>query len=82
MGQDAVLLRGPWSGNDLVKVAPTAADLGRGLLGYNLDFPGNPLDPGCDYERWARELTAHFEPTTYAHIATERRHPGRLSLQY
>jgi hypothetical protein len=82
MGQPTVSLRGPWNTNDLIEVGPTAADLGRGLPGYNLDFPGNPLDPGCDYERWARELTAHFEPTVYAHVATEAGHPGRLSLQY
>jgi len=63
LGQDTVALRGPWSGSDLVKVAPTAADLGRGLYEYHLDFPGNPLKPGCDYERWSRRITEGTKPT-------------------
>ena len=45
-----VALRGPWNPVDLVKIAPTAADLDD-LYQYHLDFPGNALDPGCDYER-------------------------------
>ncbi|HEX6664706.1 MAG TPA: hypothetical protein VF025_13630 [Gaiellaceae bacterium] len=82
LGQSTVALRGPWQTNDLIKVAPTAADLGQGLYGYNLDFPGNPLDPGCGYERWARRVTQGTRPTAYAHVATEAAYPGRLSLQY
>ncbi len=82
LGNDSVALRGPWTTDDLVKIAPTAADLGRGLDGYHLDFPGNPLAPGCDYERWSRTQTRDTEPVVYAHIATEQDRPGRLSLQY
>jgi len=82
LGEDTVSLRGPWRSNDLVEVAPTAADLGRGLYGYNLDFPGNPLDPGCDYETWARLVTAGHPPTVYAHVASDPGHPGKLALQY
>src|SRR5262249_12675955 len=52
-GQQTVSLRGPWNETDLVKIAPTAKDL-VGRYEYHLDFPGSPLDPGCDYERWAR----------------------------
>ena len=80
--EDTVSLRGPWRTNDLVKIAPVADDLGRGLYEYNLDFPGNALDPGCDYERWARRITADTEPTVYAHVATEPAHADRLALQY
>ena len=36
---------------DLVKIAPTAHDLAGGLYEYHLDFPGDALDPGCDYEK-------------------------------
>jgi hypothetical protein len=82
LDEDTVALRGPWQGNDLVKVAPSGVDLGRGLYEYNLDFPGNALSPGCDYEQWARRVTAGKEPTVYAHVATEPGKPGRLSLQY
>ncbi|HTR33260.1 MAG TPA: hypothetical protein VMH47_05240 [Gaiellaceae bacterium] len=78
-GQDTVALRGPWSGSNLVKVAPTAADLARGLPGYHLDFPGNPLDPGCSYEEWEREIAQGTKPTVYAHVAAE---DGKLALQY
>jgi hypothetical protein len=81
-GNDTVALRGPWSADDLVKIGPTAKDLSRGLYQYHLDFPGNALEPGCDYERWARRVTAGHRPTVYAHVATDPRHPGRLALQY
>jgi len=80
-GNRTVALRGPWSATDLVKIGPTAKDL-AGLYEYHLDFPGNALDPGCDYERWSRQLVANSKPTVYAHVATERDYPGELSLQY
>lgn len=81
-GEETVSLRGPWRRNDLVKIAPSADDLGSGLYEYNLDFPGDALEPGCDYERWARRIEAGTEPTVYAHVATEAAHPGKVSLQY
>jgi hypothetical protein len=81
-GQDTVSLRGPWTENDLVKIAPTAADLGKGLFEYNLDFPGDALNPGCDYERWARRITQGKQPAVYAHVTTEPAYPDRLALQY
>jgi len=81
-GQPSVALRGPWNPNDLVKIAPTAKDLSRGLYDYHLDFPGNALEPGCDYERWSRRITEGYEPTVYAHVASEHDRPGRLALQY
>jgi hypothetical protein len=78
-----VALRGPWNAADLVKIAPLGEDL-TGLYEYHLDFPGHALDPRCDYERWQRRvLTADgYDPTVYAHVATEARKPGRLALQY
>ena len=81
-GEPTVALRGPWSTNDLVKIGPTAKDLSQGLYQYHLDFPGNALEPGCDYERWARRVTEGRKPTVYAHVATDRLHPGKLALQY
>jgi hypothetical protein len=82
LNEDTVSLRGPWRSNDLVTITPSADDLGRGLYEYNLDFPGDALNPGCDYERWARRVTEETEPTVYAHVATEPTHPDRLALQY
>jgi len=82
LDEETVSLRGPWQSNDLVEIAPSADDLGRGLYEYNLDFPGNALAPGCDYERWARRISEGTAPTVYAHVVTERAQPGRLALQY
>jgi hypothetical protein len=79
LGSPDVALRGPWGGDNVVKVAPTARDLARGLFDYNLDFPGNALAPGCTYEQWSRRITAGSPPTTYAH---EVQGAGRLALQY
>jgi hypothetical protein len=81
-GQPTVALRGPWNPNDLVKIGPTAEDLSRRLYEYHLDFPGNALEPGCDYERWSRRITEGHKPTVYAHVATDPDHAGKLALQY
>ena len=80
-GEPTVALRGPWSPNDLVKIAPTAKDL-AGLYEYHLDFPGSALDPGCDYELWARRLERGSQPTVYAHVASDPAFPGKVALQY
>ncbi len=79
--EPTVALRGPWNRTDLVEIAPEAADL-RNRFEYHLDFPGDPLDPGCSYERWSRRLEAGSEPTVYAHVVTEAGHPDSLALQY
>lgn len=77
-----VALRGPWQGDSLVKVGPSAADLAAGLDGYYLDLPGNPLKPGCTYEEWTDRVSAGTEPTVYAHVATQADRPDQLALQY
>ncbi|HJW66769.1 MAG TPA: hypothetical protein VJ419_03205, partial [Gaiellaceae bacterium] len=80
-GDPTVALRGPWNRTDLVKIAPSAKDL-VGRYEYHLDFPGDPLNAGCDYEKWARRLTKSSQPTVYAHVATDPAYPGELALQY
>ena len=45
--EETVSLRGPWRSNDLVEIGPSADDLGRGLYEYNLDFPGDALNPAA-----------------------------------
>jgi hypothetical protein len=82
LDEETVSLRGPWRSNDLVEVAPSATDLGRGLYEYNLDFPGDALRPGCTYERWARRVTEGTEPTVYAHVAREAGRDDRIAVQY
>ncbi len=82
LGKNEVALRGPWTGANLVKVAPTAADLSKGLFGYHLDFPGDALSPGCTYEQWAHQISAGSTPTTYARVVADPQYPGQLALQY
>jgi len=78
LGEETVALRGPWNVTDLVEIAPSADDLVH-RFEYHLDFPGNALDPGCDYNKWARRLTQDSEPVVYAHVIGESR---ELALQY
>ena len=70
--EPTVALRGPWNASDLVEIGPSAEDLAD-RFDYHLDFPGNPLHPGCDYERWARRLTENHAPTS---TPTSRPTPG------
>lgn len=77
-----VALRGPWSPDDLVAVAPALSDVTDGRFGYHLDFPGSALAPGCDYERWAGRLALLGGPTAYARVVREPGEPARLALQY
>jgi hypothetical protein len=80
-GRPTVAFRGPWNSTDLVKIGPAGKDL-VGRYEYHLDFPGNPLDPGCDYERWSRRITAGKKPTVYAHVVKDPAFPSKLALQY
>ena len=66
----------------LIDAAPTAADLFRRGEDAYLDFPGSPLDPGCRYEKWAREIAGDAPTTAYAHVVTQPGKPGKLALQY
>ena len=66
---------------DLVEIGPSAADLAN-RFDYHLDFPGNALEPKCDYERWVRRIGADTEPAIYAHVVTDPGHPGQVALQY
>lgn len=79
--EPTVAFRGPWNRTDLVKIGPAATDL-VGRYEYHLDFPGDPLAPGCSYEQWARRITEGTRPTVYAHVARDPGFPGKLALQY
>jgi hypothetical protein len=82
LGSPEVALRGSWDVTSLVKVAPTAADLSRGLPGYHLDFPGKALTPGCAYDDWSYRINHGRPAQTYARVVTDPLYPGELALQY
>ena len=66
----------------MVKRGPTSHDLWGLGPGYYLDFPGDPLSPGCGYERQFRAWDNGRPPSVYAHIATDPSYPGKLAVQY
>ncbi len=79
LGRREVTLVGP-DGSQIS--GPTAADLrGRGE-GWYLDLPGDPLDPGCDYERWFDAAAAGRPATVYARVSRDADHADTLVLQY
>jgi hypothetical protein len=80
LGREDVLLRG--STGSVAKHAPTAADLWRHARGYYLDLPGDPLNPGCRYEREFRNWNDGRQPSVYAHVAADPAYPGRLAVEY
>jgi hypothetical protein len=82
LGDQQVALRGPWRPPDLVKAQPEAGDIGLGFPGHFLDFPGDPLRPGCDYAEWSARINAAHPATVYAHVVADPQFPGQLSLEY
>src|ERR1700759_3177913 len=80
LGRRDVLLRDPRG--KVVKRAPTSRDLWGLGPGYYLDFPGDPLNPGCGYERQFRDWNDGRAPSVYAHVATDPSDPGKLAVQY
>jgi hypothetical protein len=77
LGNPDVLLRD--DRGRVVAKGPTAAMLLGRPAGFHLDLPGNPLHPGCGFERDFRRWSAGKPAVTYAHVATER---GKLAVQY
>ena len=80
LGNPDVVLRD--SRRQIVKRAPTAQDLAKAPAGEYLDLPGDPLSPGCTYERDFRRWYGDRSPSVYAHIATDSQHPRKLAVQY
>ena len=79
LGDPAVAMRGP--DGAVLKMAPTAVDLATAEAETYLDLPGNPRDPGCDFERAFLARMSDLQPTAYAHITVDER-VGKLVLQY
>jgi hypothetical protein len=80
LGRPDVVLRGP--DGSVLTTGPTAADLFGLGEGHHIDMPGNPLSPGCDYERWWNAMAPDMPATTYARVATDPEHPDQLVVQY
>ena len=84
LGSPDVRLRqnaGGAQGDDpVVMIAPEAGDLAAAGPDTYLDYPGNPRNPGCTYERWARSRMDGHEPTVYARVAEAD--TGHVVVQY
>src|SRR5262245_394550 len=59
---------------------PSAADLYNAGADTNIDMPFDALDPGCDFERWFKEISAGQPTTVYAHVVVDPDHPGKVAL--
>jgi hypothetical protein len=66
----------------VVMKAPTASFLFGKPDSFYLDLPGNPLHPGCTFERDFKRWNAGKPAVTYVHFATEPGRPGKLAVQY
>lgn len=85
LGNPSVTLKRVEEGaeEELVKRAPTAADIAGLDDAYHLELPGDPLGDTCVYARDFAKLKREGKapPTTYAHIARQVGRPG-LAVQY
>jgi hypothetical protein len=80
LGRQDVLLRD--ASGRVIERAPTAGDLWRHAKGYYIDLPGDPLRPGCGYERQFRTWNDGRMPSVYARVATDPAYPGKLAVEY
>ncbi|MGH3041558.1 MAG: hypothetical protein ACRDNG_07450 [Gaiellaceae bacterium] len=82
LGNPEVTLRGPGPGSPVIATAPTPADLyGKGDDHF-LDFPGNPLSPGCTYEEDGKAFAEGKPSLAYTHVTTDAGVPEKLALEY
>jgi hypothetical protein len=81
LGDQSVVLRRNEPGQPVVLTGPTAEDLADLDETYYLDLPGNPLRPGCGYERASRERMRLWSPTANVHLAREEDRDG-FAIQY
>lgn len=80
LGNHEVVLRN--SEGKILKRGPTAQDLSSAPAGDYIDLPGDPLGPGCFYEKQFKRWFSDRKPTVYAHVATDSAHPGKLAVEY
>ncbi|MCA9832362.1 MAG: hypothetical protein KC435_00280 [Thermomicrobiales bacterium] len=82
LNNDRILVRDA-NTNEVVATGPSAQELATLGADTYLDFPGNPLRPGCTYETDERAWIAEqgIEPSVYAHIKIDKEN-NKLVLQY
>lgn len=82
LNNDRVLVRDA-NTREVIATGPSAQELGALGPDTYLDFPGNPLRPGCTYETDERAwiVEQDLEPSVYAHIKIDEEN-NRLVLQY
>ncbi len=68
------------SADPVLMTAPTADALAQAAPDTYLDYPGNPRDPGCTYEKWYHKYMDGHEPTVYARVAVAD--TGQVIVQY
>ncbi len=76
-----VTLRRDEPGRPVETEGPSARDLSGKDIGFFLDFPGNPRNPGCTFDRAFQEFRGDTPAVAYAHIQKEPGFDG-LALQY
>lgn len=82
LNNDRILVRDSET-REVLATGVTAQELATYGPDTYLDFPGNPLRPGCTYETDERVRIADkgLTPSTYAHIVFDEEN-NRLALQY
>jgi hypothetical protein len=68
-------------GQPIIASGPTADDLAGLDETHYIDLPGDPLKPGCTYERLSQQRMQGQPPTTHVHIAREAGEDG-FAIQY
>ncbi|HEX5912667.1 MAG TPA: Vps62-related protein, partial [Rubrobacter sp.] len=81
--QEGVLLEGPSDEGFVSTMDFDATDMDGLDRDWYIDYPGNPVRPGCTYERAFRGLVDELDlpGVAYAHIATEEGEDG-IAVQY
>ena len=77
--QPGVMLRD--ASGRVITEAPSAADLAAASDDWHIDYPGEALRPGCDFERWLRSLGPP-ETAVHARVVVPADHPDRVVVQY
>jgi hypothetical protein len=77
--QPGVMLRD--ASGRVITEAPSAADLAAASDDWHIDYPGDALRPGCDFERWLRSLGPP-ETAVHARVVVPADHPDRVVVQY